>query len=1334
MRNIRKQLVALIALLCVLCLSGNAMAGTLKLPSGLKVVEEEAFDGSGVTSVEIPEGTERIESKAFTNNASLTDVYLPKNDVAIAPDAFDSSSQLTFHVFLGTENANWVTDHGYKIAYISTGGDTPSGDVKHQISALIASEGTSALQDNKYGTGRLIVKLNSGAQLPDLEQYNPKQSISMGNNLYVIQFHNYNDARDCALSLEAWSGCKYVEADYFLSSADTGESSNGAKGRRTLLSNGAYNPSDPMGFSIYTNSLPDTVGNVTVAVIDNGVTASEVDCTVSAKSYDFVSDNYTLSGSTHGTTVANHLCNSFGSLKGHLTIISYNVENHSNSKISYLMMGLAILQAKEDGANFINVSIAGESSYSDEQDNEFLRECIALFGPSKIIAAGGNYASSVNNFIPAKYCTSVTGVKLSSDGTSLVRAGTATGADYGGYSTFTSYAAPMVTAAIALLWLDPDQSHTLSATLEPVEGDNAKMPILSRLAVKPVNEIIINDGEPVESIFEVGDRASIDYEVRPSDATDPQVNVTIEPSDGSVIEILYNESSRVRFRAAGPGTATMTFTSNDGNAQPVVVPLTIIQPVTSVRITGNTGETLMKDETLSLSTTVLPANASDKSVEWTSSNNSIATVSAEGVVSQVGTGTVTITATSKSNPLVYDSVTVSVSPIPAASSVTVSASGGIDTLYVGKTAGAVQMNASVLPDGADQTVTWSVDKPDIATIDSTGLLTAKADGEVIVTATSVSSGKKGYKGMTIIQWPTSITVSGASSVDVGSKIQLSATVSPTNARDKSVTWSSDDESIATVSQSGEVTGITAGSTIIFAISNADGTVVGRKSITVTVLPSSVSINTPSSTTMDIGGQLTLTATVSPSNASNKTLTWSTGDSSIATVSNGVVTAKAAGTVSITATTVNGKTNSITLTVRQPYTLSFNANGGSCSTASVTAYSGYQIGNVLPTPTWSYHTFLGWYTAASGGTKLTSSWSTTCSTTYTVYAHWSWDTCTVTYDANGGSCSTSTATVNKGAAIGTLPTPTRTYYSFDGWYTAASGGNKVSTTTTFTANTTLYAHWTRLKCTITYNANGGSCSTSSVTINQGDAIGTLATPTRSYYTFDAWYTAASGGTKIATTTTFTSNSTIYAHWTPNNYTYSIVYKSSNGTSLGSTTMTKAYGSSATVTPPAYAGYTTPSAQTVNWDSSSKTITFTYSPVSATVTSVSNVHFATYNSGEETYSAEITVGERTATSVQIKIKVTFRLPKGAYNAYAHKLTGKVGDTSIPKTTIVSLNKWASSSSSVRTESSTTSWISVPVTATQTTVNANLILRLYNSNDTYMSSYAHTEQNVTVTIPGY
>ncbi len=168
--------------------------------------------------------------------------------------------------------------------------------------------------------------------------------------------------------------------------------------------------------------------------------------------------------------------------------------------------------------------------------------------------------------------------------------------------------------------------------------------------------------------------------------------------------------------------------------------------------------------------------------------------------------------------------------------------------------------------------------------------------------------------------------------------------------------------------------------------------------------------------------------------------------------------------------------------------------------------------------------------------------------------------TVTANANGGTIPTTSGwTVASGGATatkqvtydstyGTLPTPTRNGYTFAGWFSAQTGGSKVESSTTVktASNHTIYAHWTANRYTVTANANGGTIpTTSGWTIASGSktatkkvtynaAYGTLPTPTRTGYTFNGWWTAASDGTQVTETTIVStvSNHTIYAHWTLN----------------------------------------------------------------------------------------------------------------------------------------------------------------------------------------------------------
>lgn len=192
-------------------------------------------------------------------------------------------------------------------------------------------------------------------------------------------------------------------------------------------------------------------------------------------------------------------------------------------------------------------------------------------------------------------------------------------------------------------------------------------------------------------------------------------------------------------------------------------------------------------------------------------------------------------------------------------------------------------------------------------------------------------------------------------------------------------------------------------------------------------------------------------------------------------------------------------------------VSFNPNGGSVSTSSKKVYLNTPYGT-LPTPTRTGYTFGGWYTAKSGGTKITATTNVTTTADQTLYAQWSATPYTVTFNANGGTTPTTNKTITYGSTYGTLPTPTRTGYTFSGWYTTASGGSRITSDTTVNSlgSHTLYAHWTKNGYTITYYSNGGIDSTYSETYSENtEAIVSSLVPTRSGYIFGGWATSADG---------------------------------------------------------------------------------------------------------------------------------------------------------------------------------------------------------------------------------
>ena len=304
-------------------------------------------------------------------------------------------------------------------------------------------------------------------------------------------------------------------------------------------------------------------------------------------------------------------------------------------------------------------------------------------------------------------------------------------------------------------------------------------------------------------------------------------------------------------------------------------------------------------ETVTLSATVNPSNASDKTVTWSSSDASVATVE-DGKVTAIKIGTATIKAKAGDK-----TATCSIMVVPTeVSSITLDKSTA--SMEVGET---VTLTATVGPDDAtDNTITWTTSDATVATV-SNDVITAKKLG----TATIIA--KAGDKTATclIMVVPTevsSITLDKSSaSLKVGETVTLTATVNPSDATDKTVTWTTSDATVATVSN-GVVTAKKLGTATITAKA-------GEKTATcsITVIPTPVTSVTLSKTSasLKVGETVTLTATVNPSDATDKTVTWTTSDATVATVSNGVVTAKKLGTATITAK-AGDKTATCSITV------------------------------------------------------------------------------------------------------------------------------------------------------------------------------------------------------------------------------------------------------------------------------------------------------------------------------------------------------------------------------------------------------------------------------------
>ena len=217
-----------------------------------------------------------------------------------------------------------------------------------------------------------------------------------------------------------------------------------------------------------------------------------------------------------------------------------------------------------------------------------------------------------------------------------------------------------------------------------------------------------------------------------------------------------------------------------------------------------------------------------------------------------------------------------------------------------------------------------------------------------------------------------------------------------------------------------------------------------------------------------------------------------------------------------------------------YTVTFDKNGGDTEADPMIkpATHGGNVGTLPEAPTRTGYTFASWNAQADGsGTEFTATTAVTAD--LTVYAQWTINTYTVTFNSQGGS-PVSSQTVEHGG-LATEPTdPTRTGYTFGGWYKESGCINPWDfDTDKVTSNVTLFAKWTINTYTVTFDKNGGNTEANPMTktATHGGNVGTLPeAPTRTGYTFASWNTQANGsGDEFTATTAVTADLTVYAQW-------------------------------------------------------------------------------------------------------------------------------------------------------------------------------------------------------------
>ena len=329
-------------------------------------------------------------------------------------------------------------------------------------------------------------------------------------------------------------------------------------------------------------------------------------------------------------------------------------------------------------------------------------------------------------------------------------------------------------------------------------------------------------------------------------------------------------------------------------------------PLVSLSISGGDVQDLLIGETTQLAVSYNPSNTAETGVIWSSSNDAIATVSESGLVESTGSGTVTITATSSVNSEISATKQIlCVSSIPV-TSITIS---GSESDVIGET---IQLSATLSPSNTTQTgITWSSLNESVATVNSSGLVTLLSVGTVQIKAeSSDNSLVYDIHQISVVAQVVplvSISIAGTGTVEASKNIQLAIVYSPTDTTQTGgVTWSSSNNGIATVSQSGLVTGVSAGSVTITATSIHNSGITATKVLDVTPQVIEITgLQISGGSTVDEGNTVQLSVSYTPSNTTEQGVTWTSSDGTKATVSStGLVTAIASGSVTITATSTH----------------------------------------------------------------------------------------------------------------------------------------------------------------------------------------------------------------------------------------------------------------------------------------------------------------------------------------------------------------------------------------------------------------------------------------------
>ena len=297
------------------------------------------------------------------------------------------------------------------------------------------------------------------------------------------------------------------------------------------------------------------------------------------------------------------------------------------------------------------------------------------------------------------------------------------------------------------------------------------------------------------------------------------LTASVVPSDADNAEIVWSSANekvavvddKGNITAVGNGTVRITAATKDHSVKAYCF-VTVETEVPAESISISEKSLYLTGGSKTLTATVTPEGATNSDLEWSSSDTAVATVNQNGVVTAVADGTATITVQTTDNTVsAVCAVTVQLVTVPV-SGIELSAE-EMELAWADKTA---SLTAEIYPDNADvKTIVWESSNPDVATVDTNGIITATGGGTTVITAKTLDGGYTASCQVTVIRLIDALTLDhGSLTLKVGESTNLKVTIVPEKVTNDEVLWTSSNTNIVTVSDTGRVTAVAEGEAYI----------------------------------------------------------------------------------------------------------------------------------------------------------------------------------------------------------------------------------------------------------------------------------------------------------------------------------------------------------------------------------------------------------------------------------------------------------------------------------------------------------------------------------------